>query len=48
MIWTIIGVLVLLWLIGLLANIGGGIIHLLLVIALIVFIWDLFVGRRRV
>jgi K+-transporting ATPase A subunit len=48
MVWTIIGILVLLWLIGLVANIGGGLIHLLLVVALIVFIWDMLVGRRRV
>jgi K+-transporting ATPase A subunit len=48
MLWTIIGVLVVLWLIGLLANIGGGLIHLLLVVAVIVFVWDLLVGRRRV
>lgn len=48
MLWTIIGLLVLLWLIGLLANIGGGLIHLLLVVAVIVFVWDLLVGRRRV
>ena len=48
MIWTIIGILVLLWLVGLVANIGGGLIHLLLVVAVIVFLWDLFVGRRRV
>jgi K+-transporting ATPase A subunit len=48
MILTIIGVLVLLWLLGLLAHIGGGLIHLLLVVALVVFIWDLLVGRRRI
>ena len=48
MIWTIIGILVLLWLIGLVANIGGGFIHLLLVIAVVVFLWDLLVGRRRI
>jgi K+-transporting ATPase A subunit len=48
MIWTIIGILVLLWLVGLIANIGGGLIHLLLVIAVVVFLWDLLVGRRRV
>jgi K+-transporting ATPase A subunit len=47
MLWTIVGVLVLLWLVGLLAHIGGGLIHLLLVVALVVFIWDLLVGRRR-
>jgi uncharacterized protein DUF5670 len=48
MLWTIIGILAVLWLIGLLANIGGGLIHLLLVVAVIVFVWDLLVGRRQV
>jgi hypothetical protein len=48
MIWTIIGILVLLWLVGLIANIGGAFIHLILVIAIIVFLWDLIAGRRRV
>lgn len=48
MILTIIAILILLWLIGLIAHIGGGFIHLLLVIALIVFIWDHTVGRNRV
>lgn len=45
MLYTIIVILVVLWLIGLLAHIGGGLIHLLLVIALIVFIWNLVAGR---
>jgi hypothetical protein len=48
MILFIVGVLVLLWLLGLLAHIGGGLIWLLLVIALIVYIVDTIVGRRRV
>jgi hypothetical protein len=39
---------VLLWLVGLIANIGGAFIHLILVIAIIVFLWDLIAGRRRV
>jgi hypothetical protein len=47
MVWTIIGILLLLWLIGLLVHIGGGLIHLLLVIALIVFIYDRLAGRRK-
>ncbi len=46
MIWTIIGVLLVLWLLGLIGNIGGGLIHLLLVIAVIVFIYDLITKRR--
>jgi Family of unknown function (DUF5670) len=45
--WTIVVVLVVLWLIGLLVHIGGGLIHLLLVIAVIVLLYNLFVGRRR-
>jgi len=46
--WTIVVVLVVLWLIGWLAlHIGGGLIHLLLVIAVIVLLYNLFVGRRR-
>ena len=46
MLWTIVGVLVILWLIGLIGHIGGGFIHLLLVIALIVFIVNMLRGRR--
>jgi hypothetical protein len=46
MLWTIIGVLVVLWLLGLIGHIGGGLIHLLLVFALVVFIYNLITGRR--
>jgi len=48
MLWTIVGILVLLWLVGLLTEVGGGLIHLLLVIALIVFVFQLMSGRRAV
>lgn len=48
MIMVIIGVLVVLWLLGLLAHIGGGLIHILLVIALIVFIYNMITGRKSV
>jgi uncharacterized membrane protein YtjA (UPF0391 family) len=47
MIYTIIAVLVVLWLLGLIAHVGGGIIHLLLVIALIVFVFNLVTGRKK-
>lgn len=47
MIWTIISILVVLWLIGLLAHIAGGLINILLVIALVVFIYDMLARRRR-
>ena len=46
MVWALVVILVVLWLIGLLANIGGGLIHALLVIALIVMAVNLLRGRR--
>jgi hypothetical protein len=46
MLWTILVVLLVLWLLGLVAHVGGGLIHLLLVVALIVFIINLVSGRR--
>ncbi len=45
--WAIVIVLVVLWLIGWLAlHIGGGLIHILLIIAIIVLLYNLFIGRR--
>ena len=41
MIYTIVVVLVVLWLLGLVGHIGGGLIHTLLVIATVVFIFNL-------
>ncbi|WP_163539927.1 lmo0937 family membrane protein [Gracilibacillus sp. YIM 98692] len=38
MLWTIIGILLLIWMISFLFELAGGIIHILLIIALIVFI----------
>ena len=43
----IIGVLIVLWLLGFVLNIGGGLIHTLVVIAVILFIFDMVGGRRR-
>jgi hypothetical protein len=49
MLWTIAVILVILWALGFLAfHIGGGLIHLLLVLAVIVIIWNLVTGRRSV
>jgi uncharacterized protein DUF5670 len=48
MLWTIIGVLVVLWLLGFLTHVGGALIHLILVVALIVFVVNLLAGRRAV
>jgi hypothetical protein len=46
MLWTIIAILVVLWLLGFIAHVGGGLIHLLLLIAAIVLIYQLITGRR--
>ncbi len=47
MLWTIAVILVILWLLGFfVVHVGGGLIHLLLVIAVIVIIWQLVTGRR--
>jgi len=48
MLWTILVILLVLWLLGFIAHVGGGLIHLLLVIALIIFIINLVSGRRTV
>jgi hypothetical protein len=45
MLWTIVLILVILWALGFAVHIGGGLIHLLLVIALIVAIVRLIQGR---
>jgi hypothetical protein len=47
MLYTIIVVLLVLWLLGLVGHIGGSLIHILLVVALVVFIYNLITGRRR-
>jgi hypothetical protein len=47
MLWTIIAILLVLWLLGLVANVGG-IVWLLLVIAAIVLVFQLLSGRRAV
>jgi len=49
MLWTIVGILLVLWLLGLLFDFGvGAFIHVLLVIAVIVVIVRLLQGRRPV
>ena len=46
MLWTIVVILVVLWLLGSLVHIGGSLLNLLLVIAVIVVIINLIQGRR--
>ena len=48
MLWTILVILLVLWLIGLLSHVGGGLIHLLLVVAVIILVINLVTGRRAV
>ncbi|MDO8669808.1 MAG: lmo0937 family membrane protein [Dehalococcoidia bacterium] len=46
MLWTVIVILVILWALGFAVNIGGGLIHVLIVIALVILIYNLLGGRR--
>ena len=46
MLWTILVILLVLWLLGLIANIGGAWIHTLLIVAAIVLVINLLGGRR--
>ncbi|MCM2532727.1 lmo0937 family membrane protein [Neobacillus pocheonensis] len=47
MLWTIIGLLVLFWVLGVAFHLLGGLIHILLVIAVVMFIFKLIAGRNR-
>jgi hypothetical protein len=47
MLWTIFVILVVLWLLGFSLHIAGGLIHILIVIAVVVLIFNLVSGRRR-
>ena len=48
MLWTILVILLVLWLLGFLTHVGGGLIHLLLVVAVIILVINLVSGRRAV
>jgi uncharacterized membrane protein YtjA (UPF0391 family) len=48
MLWSIFVVLLVLWLLGFSFHVAGGLIHLLLVVALIVLLVNLLTGRRTV
>ena len=48
MLWTILVVLLILWLLGFSLHLGGGLIHILLVIAVVVLVINLISGRRAV
>jgi hypothetical protein len=48
MLWTVFVVLLVLWLLGFSLHVAGGMIHLLLVIALVVLVINLLSGRTAV
>lgn len=46
MLWTIFVILLILWILGFSFKIAGGLVHILLVIALVVLIFRLVTGRN--
>ena len=46
MLWTLLVVLLVLWLLGFSFHIAGSLIHILLVIAVVVLVINLISGRR--
>ena len=46
MLWAVLVVVLVLWLLGFSLHVGGGLIHILLVIGLIILILNLVSGRR--
>ncbi|HST50914.1 MAG TPA: lmo0937 family membrane protein [Pyrinomonadaceae bacterium] len=49
MLWTILVILLVLWLLGLVSGYTvGGFIHILLVVAIVIFVINLLTGRRTV
>ena len=48
MLWPIFVILLILWLLGFSLHVGGGLIHLLLVVAVVVLVINLLSGRRAV
>ncbi len=46
MLWTLLVILLILWLLGLATNVVGAFIHVLLILAVIVLIAQLLIGRR--
>ena len=44
--WAILAVVVVVWLIGFIIDVAGNAIHLLLIVALAILIYNLLAGRR--
>lgn len=47
MLWTVFLVILVLWLLGFISGFGESLIHLLLVVALVVLIFQLITGRKK-
>jgi len=43
----LIGIIIIIWILGLVLKIGGGMIHILLVIAVVIFVIDMVMGKGR-
>jgi hypothetical protein len=48
MLWTILVILLVLWLLGFVTSVGGNLIHLILLVAAVVLVAQLLTGRRAV
>jgi hypothetical protein len=46
MLWTIVAILLIMWLLGFTLHLGGGLVHILLVVALVAIVFNLLTGRR--
>ncbi|HEY7024975.1 MAG TPA: lmo0937 family membrane protein [Candidatus Limnocylindrales bacterium] len=46
LLWALVVILVVLWLLGLVLNVAGGLIHVLLIVAVVVVLYNLFINRR--
>ena len=46
--WVILVIVLAVWLIGLLADVAGGLIHLLLVVGVLILAYNIITGRRAV
>jgi hypothetical protein len=48
MLWTIFVILLILWLLGFSFHVAGGLVHILLIVALVVLVFNLLSGRRSI
>lgn len=46
LLWLILLVVMAVWVVGFLLDVAGGLIHILLVVALVILVWNLLTSRR--